>query len=155
VPSSSPTFTVLCLDPPAVLGEAELLAAAEVGGDLGGVDDVLARQAGDVRAGPPTYLRSMTATFLPWEARVQARYLPASPLPSTTTSYSSAMDSVTFWKGRDGAAGRPGEGWAPRGRARKQAPGEERTEASRRSGNHRMATASAGRPAIRLSKAIP
>ena len=34
-----------------VLGDAELLAAAEVGGDLGGVDDVLARQAGDVRAG--------------------------------------------------------------------------------------------------------
>src|SRR5947209_19948504 len=39
---------------------------------------------------PPTYLRSMTATFCPWEARVQARYFPASPLPSTTTSYSSA-----------------------------------------------------------------
>src|SRR5207237_1290429 len=39
------------VDPPAVLGETERLAAAEVGGDLGGVDDVLARQAGDVRAG--------------------------------------------------------------------------------------------------------
>src|SRR6266480_3217117 len=72
---------------------------------------------------PPTYLRSMTATFFPWEARVQARYLPASPLPSTTTSYSSAMDSNTFWYGRDGAAGRPGEEKAPRGRACKKPAG--------------------------------
>jgi hypothetical protein len=46
--------------------------------------------------GPPTYLRPTTATFFPWEARVQARYLPASPLPGTTTSYSSAIASVTF-----------------------------------------------------------
>ena len=66
---------------------------------------------------PPTYFRSITATFFPWEASVQARYLPASPLPSTTRSYSSAMDSVTFWYGRDGAAGGPGEERAPRGRA--------------------------------------
>ena len=51
------------------------------------------------------YLRSITAVRLPWEANVQARYLPASPLPSTTTSYSSAMDSVTFRKDRHGPRG--------------------------------------------------
>src|SRR5438067_13811482 len=62
---------------------------------------------------PPTYRRSMTATFLPWEARVQARYLPASPLPSTTTSYSSAMDSVTFWYGSGRGRGRAGRGEGP------------------------------------------
>jgi hypothetical protein len=66
---------------------------------------------------PPTYLRSMTATFCPWEATAQARYLSASPLPSTTTSSSSAMHSVTFRKGLDGGAKGPGEEWAPRGRA--------------------------------------
>lgn len=38
---------------------------------------------------PPTYLRSMTAVRIPFFANVQAMYLPASPLPSTSTSYSS------------------------------------------------------------------
>src|ERR1700730_13746733 len=37
---------------------------------------------------------SLTATRLPWEASVQARYLPASPLPSTTTSYSSGSAMI-------------------------------------------------------------
>src|SRR5215471_19824214 len=38
---------------------------------------------------PPIYFRSMTTARIPFLARVQAMYLPASPLPSTTTSYSS------------------------------------------------------------------
>src|SRR5208337_4208748 len=38
---------------------------------------------------PPTYLRSISAVRFPDPARCQAMYLPASPLPSTTASYSS------------------------------------------------------------------
>src|ERR1700730_4822251 len=41
---------------------------------------------------PPIYFRSMTTARIPFLARVQAMYLPASPLPSTTTSYSSGGD---------------------------------------------------------------
>src|SRR6516165_5393150 len=41
---------------------------------------------------PPIYFRSITTTRIPFLARVQARYLPASPQPSTTTSYSSGCD---------------------------------------------------------------
>src|SRR6516164_9899476 len=47
---------------------------------------------------PPIYFRSMTTARIPFLAEVQALYLPASPLPSTTRSYSSAVvciDSVT------------------------------------------------------------
>src|SRR3954464_1322319 len=85
---------------------------------------------------PPTYLRSMTATFCPWEAMAQARYLPASPLPSTTMSYSSAMDSVTFWYGSDGGRGgreRKGRGWTS---VKKASLGG--AEAFRRVGIYRM-----------------
>src|SRR3954449_12205828 len=82
---------------------------------------------------PPTYLRSMTATFFPWEARVQARYLPASPLPSTTTSYSSAMDSVTFWYGRTG----------PRGGRERRGPRVDGPAKSRREAAPRHSAASA------------
>ena len=45
-----------------------------------------------VGTGAPIYFRSITTTLIPFLARVQARYLPASPLPSTTTSYSSGCD---------------------------------------------------------------
>src|SRR5690348_2063474 len=47
---------------------------------------------------PPIYLRSITIARIPFLARLQAMYLPASPLPSTTTSYSSVVgiDSVSF-----------------------------------------------------------
>lgn len=38
---------------------------------------------------PPTYLRSITAVRSPFFAKVQAMYLPGSPLPSTRTPYSS------------------------------------------------------------------
>src|SRR5262252_7448601 len=38
---------------------------------------------------PPINFRSMTTARIPFLAKVQAMYLPASPLPSTTTSYSS------------------------------------------------------------------
>ena len=41
---------------------------------------------------PPTYRRSITARRFPCEANVQASSLPAAPLPSTTTSYSSGCD---------------------------------------------------------------
>src|SRR5256885_15985699 len=40
---------------------------------------------------PPTYFRSMTATFIPFLARVQERSLPAAPLPRMSRSYSSAL----------------------------------------------------------------
>src|SRR5207253_10143036 len=40
---------------------------------------------------PPTYFRSMTATRLPSEPRVQARSLPPAPLPRMTMSYSSTF----------------------------------------------------------------
>ena len=39
------------VDPPIVLGDAEFLAAAKIIRHLGAVDDVLARQTGDVGAG--------------------------------------------------------------------------------------------------------
>jgi hypothetical protein len=38
------------------------------------------------------YFRSITTTRIPFLAKVQARYLPASPQPSTTRSYSSGCD---------------------------------------------------------------
>src|SRR5215469_18548887 len=41
---------------------------------------------------PPIYFRSITTARIPFLARVQARYLPASPQPSTTRSYSSGSD---------------------------------------------------------------
>src|SRR6516225_8525979 len=40
---------------------------------------------------PPTYFRSMTTACFPVLARVHAMYFPASPLPNTTTSYSSIV----------------------------------------------------------------
>ena len=40
------------VDLPVAVGDPELGAAAEIVGDLGAVDDVLARQAGDVGARP-------------------------------------------------------------------------------------------------------
>src|SRR5438552_17496483 len=40
---------------------------------------------------PPTYFRSITATFIPFLARVQERSLPAAPLPRMSRSYSSAL----------------------------------------------------------------
>src|SRR3989454_5317287 len=40
---------------------------------------------------PPTYFRSMTATFIPFLASVQERSLPAAPLPRMSRSYSSAL----------------------------------------------------------------
>src|SRR6478736_6015963 len=44
---------------------------------------------------PPTYRRSMTAVRLPCEPSVQARSLPAAPLPRTTTSYSSGCAMIS------------------------------------------------------------
>src|SRR5215469_433518 len=41
---------------------------------------------------PPIYFRSITTARIPFLAKVQARYLPASPQPSTTRSYSSGCD---------------------------------------------------------------
>ena len=41
---------------------------------------------------PPIQRRSTTAVFRPACARCQARNLPPSPLPTTTTSYRSASD---------------------------------------------------------------
>src|SRR6201988_2724660 len=38
---------------------------------------------------PPIYFRSITTARIPFLAWVQATYLPASPLPRTTTSYCS------------------------------------------------------------------
>src|SRR5262245_33323125 len=43
---------------------------------------------------PPIYRLSMTAVRFPCGASVQARSLPAAPLPRTTTSYSSAADKT-------------------------------------------------------------
>src|SRR6266550_2191756 len=40
---------------------------------------------------PPTYFRSMTATFIPFLASVHERSLPAVPLPRMSRSYSSAL----------------------------------------------------------------
>src|SRR5205807_7861279 len=40
---------------------------------------------------PPTYFRSMTATFIPFLASVHERSLPAAPLPRMSRSYSSAL----------------------------------------------------------------
>src|SRR6516162_8279298 len=40
---------------------------------------------------PPTYFRSITTVRIPVLARVHAMYFPASPLPNTTTSYSSIV----------------------------------------------------------------
>src|SRR2546428_11442420 len=40
---------------------------------------------------PPTYFRSMTATFIPFVASVHERSLPAAPLPKMSRSYSSAL----------------------------------------------------------------
>ena len=54
---------------------------------------------------PPTYRRSITATRFPCEASVQARSLPAAPLPRMTRSYSSAVDMVRSTIG-DGCAPR-------------------------------------------------
>src|SRR5260370_32665390 len=62
---------------------------------------------------PPRYFLSITAARLPWEASVQARYLPASPLPSTTRSYSSGSAMIVLptacvvTLGSGPAAGRP------------------------------------------------
>ena len=47
---------------------------------------------------PPTYRRSMTAVRFPCEASVQARSLPAAPLPRTTTSYSSGCDMFSSFE---------------------------------------------------------
>src|SRR5215510_6070152 len=41
---------------------------------------------------PPIYFRSITAAFIPCLASVQARNLPASPLPRTRRSYPSNFD---------------------------------------------------------------
>src|SRR5215469_626359 len=41
---------------------------------------------------PPIYFRSITTARIPFLAKVQAKYLPASPQPSTTRSYSSECD---------------------------------------------------------------
>jgi hypothetical protein len=43
---------------------------------------------------PPRYFLSITAARCPCDASVQARNLPASPLPNTTTSNSSRFDMV-------------------------------------------------------------
>src|ERR1700675_696395 len=45
---------------------------------------------------PPTYFRSITTALFPSLANVQARYLPASPLPSTTMSYFSGLEIWSF-----------------------------------------------------------
>src|ERR1700730_12186767 len=45
---------------------------------------------------PPTYFRSITTARFPSLANVQARYLPASPLPSTTWSYFSGLEIWSF-----------------------------------------------------------
>src|SRR5580704_13152844 len=45
---------------------------------------------------PPTYFRSITTARFPSLANVQARYLPASPLPSTTRSYFSGLEIWSF-----------------------------------------------------------
>ena len=44
---------------------------------------------------PPTYRRSTTAERFPCEASVQARSLPAAPLPRTTTSKFSGLGTFT------------------------------------------------------------
>src|SRR5215471_7612745 len=45
---------------------------------------------------PPIYFRSITAAFIPFLASVQARNLPASPLPRTRRSYPSGFDFCVF-----------------------------------------------------------
>src|SRR5437667_11800009 len=40
---------------------------------------------------PPTYFRSISATFIPFLARVEERCLPAAALPRMSRSYSSAL----------------------------------------------------------------
>ena len=80
------------LDLPVAGGDPELGAPAEIAGDLRAVDHVLAREARDVGAGPPDIPPLDHRQRFPCEASVQARSLPAAPLPRTTTSYSSGCD---------------------------------------------------------------
>src|SRR5271154_2886936 len=47
---------------------------------------------------PPMYFRSITKTCFPCLASVHARYLPPSPLPRTTRSYSLAFEIFSFMK---------------------------------------------------------
>ena len=47
---------------------------------------------------PPIHFRSITTAFFPFLAKVQATYLPGSPLPSTTRSYSSSFEVGVFMK---------------------------------------------------------
>ena len=79
------------LDFPVARGDAEFGASAEIVGDLGTVDHVLARAQAMVGQDPARLRRSTTATRFPCEASDQAKDL-ALPLPSTTTSYSSGCD---------------------------------------------------------------
>ena len=65
--------------------EAELRYACSQRCYFCAMNHVLARQAGNVRQEPPMYLRSTTAVRCPTLAIVQARYLPASPLPMKRT----------------------------------------------------------------------
>jgi hypothetical protein len=79
-----------------VLGDPELRASPEIRGHLGAVNDILAWETGDVRARASDVFRSITTALFPSLANVQARYLPASPLPSTTMSYFSGLEIWSF-----------------------------------------------------------
>ncbi len=82
------------VDPDILLADAEFLAAKKVGRDLGAVDDVLARQAGDVRARAADVFALDDRGTRPFWPRSRRCICRASPLPRTTRSYSSGGASM-------------------------------------------------------------
>src|SRR5882762_6219661 len=77
------------IDFPVILGDSEFLASPEVRRDFGAMDDILARKTRDVGARTSDIFSLDDSSLHPFAGRVQAMYLPASPLPSTRRSYSS------------------------------------------------------------------
>ena len=74
---------------PRSLGDAEFLAAPEIGGRLGALNKVFARKARGVRARAADVFSLNDRHALALPRQIQAMNLPGSPLPSETRSYSS------------------------------------------------------------------